>query len=61
MTCTWYNAIAADSPLAGFENIFNADISRVVIDQMMDTCKEYPMECEFGLGVGLARAEIIAC
>eukprot|EP00904_Undaria_pinnatifida_P004609 jgi/Undpi1/14149/HiC_scaffold_9.g03800.m1 len=28
----------------GFENIFNADISRVVIDQMAETCKEYPME-----------------
>lgn len=33
--------------LAGFENVTNADISRVVIDQMMETYKAYEdMTCE---------------
>lgn len=30
----------------GFENIVNADMSRVAIYQMAETYKAYPMECE---------------
>lgn len=39
----------APSYSIGFENIVNADISRVAIYQMAETYKAYPMECKLGV------------
>lgn len=38
--------ITSSCPIQGFENIVNADMSRVAIYQMNETYKAYPMECE---------------
>lgn len=47
MTPRLLSAVTHAPLFAGFENVTNADVSRVAIHQMTETYKAYPMECEF--------------